>query len=122
MKPATSPRNTIRHDRDNAISSEVSFGLVDDKGRELGAHTYIVPYTVTAGYDGPSTDGGYMCAAEPGSGFLVNVHVTRNGKRFGASHPSHTCATLEAAQRQVAVLVAAARTRYAKQLAKSGRL
>lgn len=101
------------------VATHTSFGLVDGKGRELGAYTRILPLTVELG---PIAEWhGHMTLA-PGLYFEVTVHVTRAGERFGASPRRHLFETIEAAQRKAAELVAGARKRYEKRAAAGQKL
>jgi hypothetical protein len=102
------------------VSEHASFGLVDGKGRELGAHTLIHALTVELG---PIAE--WHCSVTtlaPGLYFEVRVHVTRAAQPYGASPRSHCLGTVDAAQRKAAELVAGARKRYAKRAAAGQKL
>lgn len=112
-------RCTARYGLGPVVSTHTPFGLVDAKGRELGAHTRIHPLTVELG---PIGDCHGFLALAPGLYFEVLVHVTRDGKPFGASPRRHLFETLEAAQVKGAELVEGARKRYAKRAAAGAKL
>lgn len=101
------------------VSTHTSFGLVDAKGRELGAYTRILPMTVELG---PIAEWHGHLRVAPGLYFEVTVHVTRAGERFGASPRRHLLETREAAQAKADELVAGARKRYAKRAAAGQKL
>jgi hypothetical protein len=113
------PRNACSYDYDNRTETHVSFdGLVDAKGRTLGARVRLTPVTVTAGFEPPG-----RCTTEPvGTYVAVYVHVTRDGSTFGALHRDYWESTPAAAQRKADELVAAARARYAKRAAAGAKL
>ena len=104
---------------EHAVSEHTAFGIVDAKGRELGAHTRITPITVAFG---PVREYFRFMALEPGVYFEVDVHTTRDGKPFGASHAQPILTTLDDARREAAARVAGARNRYAKRAAAGQKL
>ena len=113
-------RCTANYADDGAVVSEhTSFGLVDGKGRELGARTLI--HALTVGF-GPIQDWHGFMTLEPGLYFSVWVHVTRDAEPYGASPRTHYLGTIEAAQRKAAELVDGARKRYAKRAAAGQKL
>ena len=79
--------------------STYDFGLVDSKGRKLGAKVTII--------NPPHADAKWS----------VKVQVTRNGEEFGASQGADGAATEDGAFAMASKKVSAARTRYAKALA-----
>lgn len=105
---------------ESATEEHVAFDLVDDRKRELGARTLIVPMAVI---EGPVAEYCmFMNDLDPGLYYQVQVHVTRAGVPFGASPRRHTFESVEAAQRKAAELVAGARKRYAKRAAAGQKL
>lgn len=115
-------RCTARYADDDgkpAVSEHTSFGLVDGKGRELGARTLIHALTVELG---PIAEWHSAMTLAPGLYFSVWVHVTRDAQPYGASPRTHYLGTIEAAQRKAAELVAGARKRYEKRAAAGQKL
>jgi|SRR5262245_35689516 len=102
---------------DSRTAEHTSFGIVDAKGRELGACVRMQQIAVMPG---PIQWSSYSIA--PGLYFEVQVHVTRDEKPFGASPRRHLFETLEAAQGKAAALVEGARNRYAKRQAAGAKL
>lgn len=83
------------------------FGLTDDKGREIGFSTKVWECTYAEVPDG------YLCYL-PGTQYAVDVHTTRDNRRFGALHGSDIAETLERALEMARAKAAASRKRYAK--------
>ncbi len=63
------------------------FGLLDPKGRKLGANWRIFHITVTPVGEQPSRDGAVYMESPDLTGERVAIahHVTRNGKEFGSA-------------------------------------
>lgn len=64
----------------------IDFQIPDEKGRSVGARIIknecdVVPTE--------KTEGACYVTLEPGHYYELNVHATRNGKRYGACQPDH---------------------------------
>lgn len=96
---------------DQELTGRDSFGIVDDKGREIGSVWRIVPVT----FEPAEPDAISYCTHAPGHYYAANVHATRDGAPFGALQRDHFCESLEAARSKVEALIDASRKRYARQ-------
>jgi len=98
-------------------TQHVSFDVVDEKGRIVGAfiETSVVTYTLFDGTEGPYR-GGWRHA--PGVFFGFEPHATRNGKNYGASQSLSVFDTAEARDAAIAKYLKTAKARAAKKVAK----
>ena len=86
------------------------FGIVDDKGRKVGA--WIWTGQVAFYMDPEKTTSGYR--REPGTYYFGRVHATRGGTPFGASQPERYFATERAQWKWKTKYLANAQKRAAK--------
>jgi hypothetical protein len=100
---------TWHHEQE--LTGRDSFGLVDAKGRAIGAVWRIVPVT----FEPIETEAFGWYGHAPGHYYAAHVQPTRDGKPFGATQPDRMCSALEAARSKVEALIEASRKRYARQ-------
>ena len=91
-------------------SRSISFGIVDDKGREMG----VSVTTFTAEHTPSAMDGcGYTLAA--GTWYCAWTKATRNGNGFGPSTGEIHARTPKERDTLLAKRIEGARARYVKQ-------
>lgn len=90
-------------DANGNLTSYVSYGVHDEKGREVGHRYRITGYDAVkecearCSYSSETPEQWQQRTGWPLKGFEVNASITRKGIIFGASHRSHAFATLEEA-------------------------
>lgn len=104
------PLTTRTTHMDTQAWEQVDFGLVDARGRAIGAEVYTAIVTFTAL---PETATSGYCAA-PGTYFALCIQVTRNGRHYGAGQPYRYFATEAERAHATAASLAASRRRAEK--------
>lgn len=111
---STAITREVRKERDPVEIHD--FGVVDNKGRAVGALVYraTVEYAVDPA---PSVWGG--CTIDPGVWFTWCGMATRDGAGFGACQETHFCATPADREAQVMKYLKGASARAVRQWGRS---
>lgn len=106
---------TYRDDYDTRTKTPNPFpGIVDEKGRQVGAIVVINTRT----YSGTPEDPRYGYDFEPGDYIYVEVQAARDGIKYGASHTGKSFKTKAEAINYYRGQVDAMRTRYKRKYGK----
>jgi len=107
-------RVTKEWHEDARENGKADFGLLDKRNRAIGYVWSITPVTITALTAEEQDKYCYLYLPEDiGERFELRIHVTKNGRTFGASNGSKLFATIEAARASAQKSAEGARKRYA---------
>ena len=96
-------------------TTKVSFGILDNKGREIGASIIIAAVTVT---DALEEDRCYYLNFDaPGDFIGVRITATRDGFQYGACQKTDYFKSSDEAQSAIEKRLEGMRKRYAKMFA-----
>ena len=106
---------TYSYDRANTTTERHDFGVVDSKGRAIGAFVTLAPFTVTRNLN-PGQWWTPGEEADLGDWYEVRPQATRDGQKFGAIAVAarFQVRTLAEAAPRIEKYLAAARKRAAK--------
>lgn len=105
--------NRINRDHDRSERRFYSFGVLDGKGRTIGAVVQITPAVITSrDADGDDLRSYSVTSLPIGEAFEVYGHNTRNGRNFGSTSVSTLVSTRAEAEEFIASYLRRAAKRF----------